>query len=392
MLPLAVFGPEQPIRILHITADLVFGGVENWLLNMVRLLATPGLRMDLAVTGTVDPRVREKFEGLGVRVLACPSTYQPSQVARNLRHILRHQGPYDILHSHMHRGNAHTALTGRLCGVPAIVVHSHLDTSAEDARLGLGTRAKTWLAAALQRACADRGLACGKAAGDCLFGREWRNRENWSCHYCGVEMTPFLQPVSRPEIRRRLDVPEDAFVIGHIGRCEPVKNPDFIIDIAARYTASNRDAIFVLVGDGSLFPAVQQRVRESSLSEHVRLLGARDDVPDLLGGLFDAFLLPSLAEGLPISLLEAQAAGLPALISDRVTAEARVLPGIEVLPIGQPLEDWCAALDRMRGGRTDSRTAVTALREAGFDVEESARRLEGHYRELCRNLVTDPPS
>jgi glycosyltransferase involved in cell wall biosynthesis len=383
-------GPEQAIRILHITADLVFGGVENWLLNMARLLEGPSLQMDVAVTGTIDARVRAKFEIAGVRVFGCPSTYQPLQAVRNLRRILQ-QGPYDILHCHMHRGNAHAALTGCLSGVPGIVVHSHLDTSTEDASLGMGTTAKVWLAAALQRICADSGLACGQAAGDCLFGRQWRTRKNWSLHYCGIDMKPFLQPVDRRGIRLHSRIPEDAFVIGHVGRCEPVKNPHFILDLAARYTASNGDAVFVLVGDGSLLPAMEERVREGGLSSRIRLLGARDDVPSLLGGLFDVFLLPSLAEGLPISLLEAQAAGLPALISDRVTAEAHILPDIETLRIGQPLDDWCAALDRARGRRMNPQAAVAMLREAGFGVEESAHRLGRHYHELCRRVSPGIP-
>jgi glycosyltransferase EpsF len=197
--------------------------------------------------------------------------------------------------------------------------------------------------------------------------------------------------VDRGGIRLHSRISEDAFVIGHVGRCEPVKNPHFILDLAARYTASNGDAVFVLVGDGSLLPAMEERVREGGLSSRIRLLGARDDVPSLLGGLFDVFLLPSLAEGLPISLLEAQAAGLPALISDRVTAEAHILPDIETLRIGQPLDDWCAALDRARGRRMNPQAAVAMLREAGFGVEESAHRLGRHYHELCRRVSPGIP-
>jgi cysteine synthase len=197
MVPLAVLGPEPAVRILHITAELVFGGVENWLLSVARLLTARGLRMDLAITGRIDPRVRVKFEALGAQVFPCPSTYQPLQVSRNLRNILAEHGPYDILHCHMHRGNAHAAMTGRLSRVPAIVVHSHLNTVAVDAGGDWGTKPKAWLAALLQRVCADQGLACSQAAGDCLFGSGWRNRKNWSVHYCGMDLTAFEHPVDR---------------------------------------------------------------------------------------------------------------------------------------------------------------------------------------------------
>ena len=384
MVPLTVPGPEPTVRILHIAAELVFGGVENWLLSIVRLLTVEGLRMDLAVTGGIDPRVQAKFETFGARIFVCESTYEPLRMAQNLRRILREHGPYDILHCHMHRGNAQAAAAGRLAGVPAIIVHSHVDSVTEDALRGWEIKPKVRLAAALQRVLADQGLACGIAAGNCLFGKGWRNRKRWSVHYCGIDLPRFQRPADGPEIRRRLGVPQNAFVIGHIGRSDPVKNQGFILDLAAHYTAHRAEAYFVLVGDGALLPALSERARQMGLSGRLQFLGARDDVPELLLGLFDVFLLPSLAEGLPISLLEAQAAGLPALISDRITSEARVLPAIEALGIGQPVEDWAAALDRLRGRRIDTDTALRQLGEAGFGVEESAQRLGLHYRDLLR--------
>jgi glycosyltransferase involved in cell wall biosynthesis len=349
---------------------------------MVRLLSAGGLRMDLAVTGSIDPRVRASFEALGARIFVCESTYEPLRMAHNLRRLLREHGPYDVLHCHMHRGNAQAAAAGRFSGVPVIVVHSHLDTLRQDELRAWETKPKRWLAAALQRVFAHQGLACSIAAGDCLFGDGWRNRKQWSVHYCGMDFSRFQQPVDRCEIRRRQGIPLNAFVIGHVGRFDPVKNQAFILDLAAHYTASHYDAYFVLVGDGVLLPALSNRAREIGLSERVRFLGARNDVPELLLGLFDVFLLPSLAEGLPISLLEAQAAGLPALISDRVTPEARVLPAIQALRTDQPVEDWAAALDRLRGRRVDSQTALAQLGKAGFRVEQSASQLARYYRDL----------
>jgi glycosyltransferase involved in cell wall biosynthesis len=161
-----------------------------------------------------------------------------------------------------------------------------------------------------------------------------------------------------------------------------VKNQNFILDLAAIYTTAHDDAYFVLVGEGALRTTLEQRALQLGLADRIRFAGARDDVPELLLGLFDAFLLPSLAEGLPISYLEAQAAGLPALISDRIPAEARVLPAVEVLGIGQPAAEWASALDRLRGQRVEPQAAQALLRQAGFEVEDSVHHLERRYREL----------
>jgi len=257
----------------------------------------------------------------------------------------------------------------------------------EDARQGWRTKSKAPLAALLQRMSADMGLACGEGAGDCLFDRGWRERSNWSVLHCGLDLAPFERTVDRAAFRREFGIPANAYIIGHIGRFAPEKNQAFLLDLAARYSAINTDAYFVLAGDGELLPGLERRVRAEGLSDRILFLGARDDVPELALGLFDVFLLPSLMEGLPIAFLEAQAAGLPALVSDRVPRDGRVLSYVEALGLDEPLEEWCAALDRLRGKRVDAGYAVRQMRSAGFGVEESAQRLESYYRGL---LETGP--
>ena len=370
-------------------AELGVGGVENWLLNVVRLRRQPVLPMDLAITGFIDPEVRARFEAMDVRVFECPSTYEPLRIAANLRRILREHGPYDLLHCHMHRGNGHVALVGRFSGVPAIVVHSHVDSMAEDAGAGAVMRAKTWIAAMLQKS-ADAGFACSVPAGDSLFDPGWRQRHGWRVLHYGVDFEPFAERPDRRLVREQFGLPPDAFAVAFVGRCEPQKNPELLFDLSVRYVTSNPDAYVLVIGDGSLRPGLEARVRDRGLGDRIRFLGARHDVPALLLGMADAFLLPSLYEGFGIALLEAQAAGLPAVVSDRIPAEARVLPSVEVVPIGRPVEDWCAALDRARSGRVDPDRAIASLRQAGYAIDDSVRSLERSYREILASLPPRP--
>jgi len=376
-------------KVLHIVGDLAFAGIENWLLNVVRLKTSANSTTDIAVTGAVDPRVRIRFEGFGARILPCPELYAPLRLLRNLRRILLEYGPYDLLHSHLHRGNGHVALLGRLCGVPGIVVHSHQDSSRHDALGNAWDNWKAWTARMLQRAAADAGLACTEAAGDSLFDRRWRRRSNWHVLPCGADFQPFTRPVDRSALRAQFGLHPNAFVVGHVGRCDPVKNHDFLLNLASVYLAANADACFLLAGDGALLPELENRASQIAPRDRIRFLGAREDVPDLLLGVFDAFVFPSLSEGFSIALLEAQVAGLPVVVSDRISKESRILPQVQALSLDLPAEDWCAALDRARGMRLKTDTSIEHLRVAGCCVEDSVRSLEELYRKLLSSSALD---
>ena len=384
-------GDPAPVqsKVLHVIGDLAFGGIENWLLNAVRLKTFASLTVDIAVTGAIDPRVRIRFEGFGARILPCPELYDPLRLLRNLRGILLECGPYHLLHTHLHRGNGHIALLGRMCRVPRIVVHSHQDSSRQDAGGSGWEKWKAWTSRVLQRTAADAGLACTVAAGDSLFDRRWRRRLNWRVLPCGADFRPFTRPVDRPALRARLGLHPNAFVVGHVGRCDPVKNHAFLLKLASAYLARNADACFLLAGDGVLLPELENQASRIAPRDRLRFLGAREDVPDLLLGVFDAFVFPSLSEGFSIALLEAQAAGLPVIASDRIPRESRILPQVQALSLDLPAEDWCVALDRARGMRVDTDTVIAHLRAAGCCVEDSVRALEDLYRKLLSPAAHD---
>ena len=163
------------------------------------------------------------------------------------------------------------AVTGRICGVPWIIVHSHGDSRGEHAAAGVPMKLKTRLAAFLQRLAADAGLACAEGACE-LLDMGWRT-SRLARALLRDGLAPFARTVDRPELRRRLGLPPDACVIGNVGRCETVKNQDFIIDIAVRYARRNSDAHFVVAGGGGLLPLLESRARMTGLGNRIRLPG-----------------------------------------------------------------------------------------------------------------------
>jgi len=171
-------------------------------------------------------------------------------------------------------------------------------------------------------------------------------------------------------------------VIGHVGRCVEQKNHRFLIEIAAEVCRRDSAVRFLLVGDGPLRPRIEQQAAQAGLGERVIFAGLRDDVPALMTGVMDCFLLPSLFEGLGIVLIEAQAAGLPCIYSDVVPEEAAVVPQlVQTLSLDQPADEWAQAVlaCRDRKGAVTPAEALDCVRHSHFNIEQSIRNLMAVY-------------
>ena len=261
--------------------------------------------------------------------------------------------------------------------MPVRIAHSHLDSRTDDVagswprRLYLGLM-RRWIGKH-----ATVRLAASRQAGEALFG----SAMPWQVLYCSVDFDPFESPADRASVLAEIGLPPESIAICHVGRFVEQKNHAFLIRIAAEYFAREPRARLVLIGDGPLRPAtIEEIVREFGIGDRVRFLGSRPDVPRILTAM-DAFLLPSRFEGLPLVGMEAQAAGLPTIVSDAVTPEVDIVPGL--------VERIAAFPSRRRHGRSgfwpqpgdhgpprsDGRSLELA-RRSPFDIRQGARHRE----------------
>jgi glycosyltransferase involved in cell wall biosynthesis len=162
------------------------------------------------------------------------------------------------------------------------------------------------------------------------------------------------------------------------------KNHAFLLRVMIRLICRVPRARLVIVGGGGLRGELENKVRRLGLQRRVVFTGPRDDVAELLGGVLDAFALPSLREGLPAVVLEAQAAGLPCVVSEQTPAEAVVFPErVERVALSRGVDAWAEALARaLDRPRSDGREACHRLRQGGFDVAASFSALTNAYEEL----------
>jgi len=226
-------------------------------------------------------------------------------------------------------------------------------------------------------------LGCSREACVSLFGAKCFEDPRVTIFPNAIHLEPFAElPVDRTELRQRLGFVKDEILIGHIGRFHQQKNHTFLLNIFASFVKNRPTAKLILVGDGPLRKNMELKAMDLGIAENVLFLGLRKDIPQLLGVL-DAFILPSLYEGLGIVLIEAQAAGVPCLISDVVPYEADLGLGmITRLSTKDTSQRWSDMLEELihrRKELPDWEQRSIALAQHGYDIRISTAKLERLY-------------
>lgn len=370
----------SPIRVLHIVGGMVRGGIETWLMHILRHRDAERFEMHFIVHTEEPCPYDDELRQLGGRIHPCLSPLRPWQYGRNFSRIAAENGPFDIVHSHVHQFNGFTLRAARRAGIPVRIAHSHVDTMPEDAAPGLARRMYIQTMRSLIRRHATHGLAASRLAADALFPGGWAANPRFRVLYYGIDMRPF-HAAPDPALRAELGLPADAFVMGHTGRFDEQKNHLFLVEIAHAVMARAPRARLLLIGAGSLRPAVERRVAELGISDRVVFAGLRGDVPRVLKNAVDVFVMPSLCEGLALALLEAQTAGTPCVIADTISVEADALPALVTrLPLSLPAAQWAEAILAGRSGeRMPAAEALAKMEASPFNIRQSAADLQNVY-------------
>jgi glycosyltransferase involved in cell wall biosynthesis len=373
---------HRPLRVLHVVGGMNRGGVETWLMHVLRHIDRSVFHMDFLVHTQEPCLYDDEIRSYGSNIIPCLHPSRPLRYADNFARALRDYGPYQVLHSHVHHYSGVTLRLAYQRGIPVRIAHSHNDTVRQDADAGLGR--KLYLAAMtrLIGRYATVQLACSARAGRSLLRRRAAAAQTWETLYYGIDMAPFDPAASTGDGRAEFGIPPQACVVGHVGRFDEQKNHTFLIDIAAELARRDPTMCLLLVGDGPLRPSIEMKVSELGLARNVRFAGVRSDVPRLMKCAMDVFLFPSLFEGLGLVLVEAQAAGLPCVFSDVVPQEADVVgPLIRRVALSQPASVWADAVVKARDPRRiiSKSAAFGQARQSAFNIEAAVKRVEQVY-------------
>jgi glycosyltransferase involved in cell wall biosynthesis len=367
----------RPIRILHVVGGMDRGGVETWLMHVLRNIDREHFRLDFLVHTDRRCAYDDEIESLGSSLHVCPFSRNPLKYARSFVRILREHGPYDVVHSHVHHSSGLTLRLAKREGVRIRIAHSHNDTRAIDSQSPLLRRLQLRIGRRWIQRYASRKIAASSASAACLFGAEWRSDPTTSIVYCGIDLTAFGAPADRASARLELGIAPDEFVIGHVGRFDPQKNHDLLLQIHAEVLKLRPEASLLMVGKGPLEPAVLASATRLGIAHRMRFAGVRRDVASLMLGVMDIFVMPSLHEGLPLASLEAQAAGLPTILSDRIAAESDTHCGLaHFIALEEPACVWAwRILQHADESRIQQVDALALISQSHFNIRKSVEVL-----------------
>ncbi len=363
---------NKKIRIIHFLYGLTNGGIESVLLNYFSRFNLKDYSLAVVVQSKADENCIAKFEKLGFKIYNVGSKKNLIKYVKNVIKVIKCEKP-NIIHSHMNYSNFFPLMIAKLMKVPNRISHSHVASK----KLSLKEKILRYL----NRLVATDYMACGIEAAQTLFGM--KNYENNKVYILNnaIDYDEYkFNLMARKKIRKELNILDDEILIGHVGRLEPQKNHDFIIDIFDCCYKSNNKYKFLLVGSGRLKQEIISKIESKNLKDRVIMLEKRNDVKDLLSAM-DIFILPSLREGLTLAGLEAQASNLPCLFSDTITKEGDINHNIKYLSITNGPLIWQEQINNITI-KNRNKNNKDNFKKHGFDINEEAYKLDNYYRSM----------
>ncbi|MDO4443471.1 MAG: glycosyltransferase family 1 protein [Slackia sp.] len=371
---------DNPVRILHVIGAMNRGGAETIVMNLYRCIDRTKIQFDFLVGTDEECDYDREIRELGGCIYSLPrftgTNYRAYKKA--CRDFFRSHR-YPIVHGHIGSSAAIYLSEAKKAGAFAIA-HSH----AQHFPLSPGEIAFRMLSFPT-RFIADYFIACSQQAGLDRYGRKIAESARYHILKNGIDSASYrFDEQTRKRIRDELSIPNDALVYGHVGRFDPIKNHVFLIDVFEATLEKKPDAFLVLAGREDAARSIRKRCENDGIQDKVRFLGLREDICHVLSAM-DVFIFPSFKEGLPMATIEAQASGLPCLISTGVPSLAQVGDRTDFLPLSAGARAWSdAAIEKFEDGRSvDRANAVDDIRNAGFDIDASTAWLQDFYLDIA---------
>lgn len=302
-------------RVLHVVGSMNRAGTETMLMNIYRNIDREKIQFDFISYDQEEAHYDKEIKSLGGKIIKLSSTTS----VKELVNAIKENGPYNVVHAHTLFNSGIAMLAAKKCGIKTRIAHAHttLDNSSSMVR-------KIYINSMryLINKYSTQTLACSKEAGKYLFGEREINKEKYQYFPNLINYEVLLEkPTKEIEAFKQREGLDKGIVIGHIGTFKKSKNQKFLLEICRHMNEQNIDAKLLLVGDGVLRYELENLAKEYKIIDKVKFIGVREDINVMLYSM-DVFVFPSIFEGLGLVLLEAQAAGLPCIVSEAIQPEA----------------------------------------------------------------------
>lgn len=361
------------IRVLQIVGTMYPGGIENFIMNLYEKIDREKFQFDFVVHLQKENDHCQRIREMGGNVYELPRlTRDPIGNLSMLYKIIK-KNKYQIVIRHT--ANALIApqlLAAKLAGAKTIC-HSHNETDPQMALHKIGR--------ILMKFVVDKRLACSKKAGEWMFcKKDFRVINN------AINVNKFAYSEEKAErIRKEFGI-QGKHVYGHIANFRESKNHMFLLEVYKEIAKLDDKAVFFCLGDGDLRQEIERKIKELNLEGRVILTGTRHDAECFMSCM-DVLIFPSFFEGLPLTLIEAQIASLPAIISDTITKDVIVTDGLVTMEsIENSPEVWAKkAVQLQKDGKAKTRQCQhQAIRDAGYDMDVLVKWYENYFTELAK--------
>lgn len=369
------------IRVLQVHGGMERGGTESVIMNWYRDINKSEIQFDFTTMQDHRCAYDNEIESMGGKIIYVA----PRSKVGNLNHFkalykcIKENGPYDAVHSHMNYHGGLVALAAKLAGVKTIVCHAH---NTEDVtEQTLKRKMETVVLRNLMHTCSSNLLACGKEAGKFVFGENAK----FKIINNAVDIEKF-KPADE-EMNKEIKLLKDKYhlnnklILGHIGRFNIQKNHKFIVDILRNLKKKDSNFKFLFIGDGELKEEILNSIKDDELEDNIVYLGLQSNINIWLN-IMDILVFPSLFEGLPVVLVEAQSTGLPCIISDKISPDVDLgLNLVKFISIDNGTDIWVNEIINNDMKRENNKEKIKEqLKVEGYYLEDNIEMIKGIYK------------
>jgi glycosyltransferase involved in cell wall biosynthesis len=374
----------EPIRILHVFISLDIGGAESMIMNYYRHIDKKKIQFDFIKHTEKKGAFEDEIRSLGGNIYSLPklSLKKINKYNFELDKFFR-ISDYKIIHSHINAFSKIILKKAKKYNIPVRIAHSHtasskLSLNFFNSHFKLKDQLKILLKNIIKYKITEystHNFACSNNAGEWLFGKE--RSENVIIINNSIDANSFEYDKEISLNNKRKLKLKNKLVIIHVGRFSSEKNHNFLIDVFALIKKKHKESVLILIGDGLLKKDIQTKVEELNINSSVLFLGVQNNIPFFLSAA-DIFLFPSIYEGLPLTLIEAQASGLKSIVSDNVSNESKITDLVEFISLKMSTDLWADRVLKYKDGYS-RRSTLNIINHKGYNIHKNAIFLQEFY-------------
>lgn len=347
-------------------------GVSEYMMNLYRNIYRKNFEFDFIVTGH-KCFYEQEIENFGGKVLyITPKRESLLNNIKELFKVIRRNSKKNNKIFYFNTSGIYYVLPVILAKLYKykVIVHAH---NTKDVKIKNYVHILHYLNRILVRNISDEFFACSELAGKWVFGGKFFENNNVKIINNAINCSKFrYNPKINDMVRKTLNISKDKLIIGSVGRLDYQKNQSFLLDVFYEILKINKESVLILVGEGELKNKLVDKAKKLRIYDKVKFLGARTDVNEIMQSI-DIFLLTSLFEGFPITLVEAQAAGIPCIVSDTISKETKIIDNLKFCALDKGAKHWAEKVIKLKDGKKDT---YDVLVKKSFDINKQSSEIE----------------